>query len=100
MMRTLTINVNIGASVPVCPSMVKQSRKAAPGRGGRPWRPGRRRGSEPGAAPAAPLTPEGPEPGSGEQVRLRSLLTCGAEPAGVSLWRRTDFRGFPVVGYG
>lgn len=57
-------------------------------------------GSGPGAAPAAPLTPEGPEPGSGEQVTLMSLLTCGAKPAWVNLWRRTDFLGFPVLGYG
>ncbi|PUB21516.1 hypothetical protein C8K30_11459 [Promicromonospora sp. AC04] len=57
-------------------------------------------GSGPGAAPAAPLTPEGPEPGSGEQVTLMSLLTCGAKPAWVNLWRRTDFLGFPVIGYG
>ncbi|MFD6445275.1 hypothetical protein ACFWEJ_09230 [Promicromonospora sp. NPDC060204] len=57
-------------------------------------------GSGPGAVPAAPLTPEGPEPGSGEQATLLSLLTCGAKPAWVNLWRRTDFLGFPVMGYG
>jgi hypothetical protein len=51
-------------------------------------------------APAAPLTPERPEPGSGVQATLMSLLTCGAKPAWVNLWRRTDFMGFPVVGYG
>ena len=55
---------------------------------------------------AGPGPGPGPGPGtrararSGEHSTLMSLLTSGAKPAWVNLWRRTDFLGFPVVGYG